>query len=232
MVENSRVTNPGVTARRAGARRRLGSMLVCVVAYLLPAGLAGLAGFAGLAVLAGNASADERPELNGAVFAIGDSVMLGARPCLQQRGYVVDAQGSRQVLAGAQTLAAMNSLPRWVVTHFGTNGGLDDSGLDAVMEVLGSQRHVIMMTVQLPDGTDRYTFEARTNDAIRRMPARYPNVQVVDWNKASSTHPEWTWADGIHLTPSGCKAFAALLEPAVRRPLATVGLPGTAWRFG
>lgn len=179
-----------------------------------------------------SAVADERPDFNGAVYAIGDSVMLGARPCMQQRGYVVDAKGSRQVYAGAETLAALPTLPRWVVTHFGTNGGLDDRGLDALMAVLGPRRHVIMMTVQLPDGTDRYTFENRTNEAIRRMPTRYPNVKVVDWNKASTAHPEWTWGDGIHLTPAGCKAFTALLEPAVRQPLAETGLPGTAWRLG
>ena len=220
MVENPRVTNPWLPLLREGGCTWVRVVLVSLVACLL------------WLLLAGEASADDRPNLDGAVFAIGDSVMLGARPCLQERGYVVDAQGSRQVLAGAQTLAAMGNLSRWVVTHFGANGGLDDRGLDAVMKVLGSQRHVIMMTVQLPDGTARYTFEGRTNDAIRRMPTRYPNVQVVDWNAASTAHPEWTWGDGIHLTPAGCRAYAALLEPAVRRPLAATGLPGTAWRMG
>lgn len=211
------VDNPGMVNRRPWCTRAL--VAVCAVAVLCCS--------SGTTV-----AAEERPEFDGAVFAIGDSVMLGARSCMQERGYVVDAKGSRQVTSGTQTLAEMSAIPRWVVTHFGTNGGLDDRDLDAVMAVLGPRRHVVMLTVQLPDGTQRYTFEASTNEAIRRMPNRYPNVQVVDWNSASNRHPEWTGGDGIHLTPSGCRAFTALLEPAVRRPLASIGLPGTAWRLG
>ncbi len=220
MVHNPRVAITAFQSELRSRRGRSRTVLAMIATFLM------------LLAHTQPSVADERPDFNGAVFAIGDSVMLGARPCMEARGYRVDAKGSRQVYAGADTLAAMPSLPRWVITHFGTNGGLDDQGLDALMAVLGHERHVIMVTVQLPDGTDRYTFEDRTNEAIRRMPTRYPNVQVVDWNKASNAHPEWTWGDGIHLTPAGCRAFTALLEPAVRRPLAESGLPGTAWRMG
>lgn len=166
------------------------------------------------AVFATPAQSQSRTEAK--VFAIGDSVMLGAEPCLENHGYDVDARGSRRVAAVAQELAAKATLPRQVIVHTGTNGGADPPDLDKVMRVVGSRQQIIWVTVQLPDNTGRYTFEESTNAAIRALPRLYPNAHVADWNALSNDHPGWTWGDGIHLTPDGCRGFARMVANEVR----------------
>ena len=104
-------------------------------------------------------------------LAVGDSVMLGAQPCLERRGFHVDAQGSRNVRAVPPELGRYRPLPDIVVVHAGTNGGAERWQFDAIMDTIGRKRQVVFVTVQLPDGTPRYTFEASTNKAIRALPS-------------------------------------------------------------
>lgn len=184
--------------------RRSAGALACAVAALLAL------------TTAADASAAARSDRGGSVLTIGDSVMLGAQPCLEDRGYQVDAVGSRNVATVAQILGSMADLPDEVVVHSGTNGGADRRDLDAVMAAVGPSRQVVFLTTQLPDGTTRYTFEESTNEAIRRLPGRYPNVHVADWNALSNRKPGLTGGDGIHLTPDGCRAFARLVARTLR----------------
>lgn len=156
-----------------------------------------------------------------AVLAIGDSVMLGAQPCMEARGYDVDALGSRQASGAESALRAAAPLPPQVIVHTGTNGGADRSDLAAIMDAIGRGPDVIWVTIQLPDGTSRYTFEESTNRAIRSMPRRYPNAFVADWNALSDEHPGWTWGDGIHLTPDGCRGYTRMLARALREAAQT-----------
>lgn len=154
----------------------------------------------------------------GRVFAIGDSVMLGARDCLKDKGIKVDAVGSRSIAAGTEVLRNRAHLPRRVVVHLGTNGGAYPEDFDRLMRVLKDRTVVVVVTIQLPNDYSRYTFEKRTNKAIRALPKRYPNVRVVDWNRAAQAHlTTWFWGDEIHLPPRGCEAFADMVDAEVRR---------------
>lgn len=150
------------------------------------------------------------------VFAIGDSVMLGAKSCLENRGFTVDATGSRQAWAVASELRSSSILPRQIVVHTGTNGGATRKDIRRIVQAVGPLHQIVFLTVQLPNNTTRYTFEDRTNRAIRAVAARYPNVHVADWNEASGRHPGWTWGDGIHLTPKGCAGFTRVVTRALR----------------
>ena len=151
------------------------------------------------------------------IFAIGDSVMMGARSCLEVRKYSVDALGSRQINAGIATLRAKrNSLPQRVVVHLGTNGGAYPADLDRVVKVLGRKRTIIFVTIQLPNNYSRYTFEERTNAAIRALPQRHRNVRVFDWNAITNNRPRLFWGDGFHVNPRGCKAYAKRLDKVAR----------------
>ena len=63
-------------------------------------------------------------------YAIGDSVMLGARQALVARGFRVNAVVSRQfrdVVPLVRQLAAGGHLPIEVIVHLGTNGLLANS---------------------------------------------------------------------------------------------------------
>ena len=44
---------------------------------------------------------------------------------------------------------------------------------------------------------------------------RAPGVGLADWKSRSDGHPEWFVADGVHLTPAGRLAYAALVSEAI-----------------
>lgn len=76
----------------------------------------------------------------------------------------------------------------------------------------------LFSTIQLPDDLDRYTYERATNDAIAALADRYDNVRIFDWEAVWALHPEWIYAEGIHMTPEGCRGYADLVEPQIRAP--------------
>jgi hypothetical protein len=157
------------------------------------------------------------PPFRGQGFAIGDSVMLGAKRCLEQLRWTVDTLGSRQVDAGAAALRAQRStLPRVVVVHLGTNGGIVREQFDRIMRILGRQRTVVWATIQLPE-TTRYSYEDSSNRVIRAGARRWSNARLADWNALSyPKRSAWMWSDGIHLTPTGCTAFARIVDRVAR----------------
>ena len=182
------------------------------------AALAVAAGCLLTAVTPASASPPPRP-YTGTVFSIGDSVMMGARSCLEPRGFRVDALGSRQIAAGTSVLSRMkDSLPSRVVVHLGTNGGAYPEDFDRIVRLLGRDRIIVFVTIQLPNNYSRYTFEERTNAAIRALPQRHRNVRVFDWNAFSNTRPHLFWSDGFHVRPRGCESYAKKLDKIVRAP--------------
>jgi hypothetical protein len=145
------------------------------------------------------------------VFAIGDSVMLGAAGALRSRGIQVDAVESRQWGTGTAILARMaqaGRLPRTVVVHLGTNGPISSGQFDATMRVLAGH-HVVFLTVHEPR-----SWEAEVNATLHAGVARWPGVQLLDWDFVSTFHQEWFWSDRIHLRPQGAQAYAALVAGA------------------
>ena len=156
------------------------------------------------------------------MFTIGDSVMLGAQPCLERLGYTVDAQGSRSVRAGLLALARAERerrLPSWVVVHLGTNGGVTREDVDAILDILGPTRQVVLTTVQLPEDPTRYTFEVSSNLALHAAARRHANVRIADWHAMSDRYPGMVWSEGIHLTPMGCWAYADLIRTTLAAPV-------------
>ena len=50
------------------------------------------------------------------------------------------------------------------------------------------------------------------NAELAAAAARYPNLEVIDWNAEVAAHPDEVYSDSIHLTPSGQIAMAALVR--------------------
>jgi len=150
------------------------------------------------------------------VYAIGDSVMLGAKSCLEKLGYTVDAQGSRRASAVAMELGLRHTkLPRRVVVHTGTNGGATVADFERIVRAIGPGHEIVLVTVQLPDHS-KYSYEDRTNQAIATVAKRFPFVHVADWNSVSDERSGLTYGDGIHLPPAGCRAFSSVVASALR----------------
>jgi hypothetical protein len=146
-------------------------------------------------------------------YAIGDSVMLGARDALIARGFRVDAQVSRQfddVVPLVRELAAEGHLPVDVIVHLGTNGLIDGADCDRLVRVAGRSRHVYLVTIKVPR-----PYRDVNNARIRMCAHRHDNVSVIDWYGFSRYHRAWFYGDGYHLRPTGRTEYARLLDQSV-----------------
>lgn len=180
----------------------------------LPVGLVGLL-MACVAVTSGAQSA--QADVDG--FAVGDSVMLGAKWALQQRGFEVDADKSRQAGAGPSVIRKQGSgLQSAVVVHLGTNGVFPVETCDRLVDQVGPNRTLFLVTVKVPR-----SWERSNNRTIRDCATRFNNVQIVEWNLQASEHSEWLYDDGVHLRPDGARAFARLIAQAVRQSRTSAG---------
>lgn len=163
------------------------------------------------------ANPQSKPVLTGPVYAIGDSVLLGAKSCLTGTDVRVRAKENRRMKDGAARIekkAAAGNLPPRVVVALGTNGPFGYKALDRIMRASGPQRSVYWVTAELPE-IDRYAYEDKVNKRLRSMPGRWPNAHVIDWN--ASVLPEGLYPDGIHLNPAGCQAYANLILQGVAK---------------
>ncbi len=150
------------------------------------------------------------------VSMYGDSVLLGAREELlaQFAGQpvTVDAVENRSLL-GAITLLqnAGPALGDVVVLDLGYNDAADPTvfrgRIDGAMAALTGVKRVLWLN-QHDWGPGR----AGMNAELTAAAARYPNLEIIDWNAEVTAHPDEVYADAIHLTPSGQQAMAALVR--------------------
>jgi hypothetical protein len=149
------------------------------------------------------------------VYAIGDSVMLGARSALTATipGLTVDAKVGRYMAEGrklVEFLAAKNQLPDVLVVHLGSNGPASTSDVQDIIKAAGS-RTVVLVTVKVPR-----RWESSSNSAIAEGAADQPNVRIVDWKRLSgSCKGDVFYEDGIHLKPDGATCYANLIKGAL-----------------
>jgi hypothetical protein len=163
----------------------------------------------------------ENLTLHSPVYAIGESVMLGAAPILQAAGINVNAAVSRQgvnMVDVVRDLVTAGSLGKVVVIQTGTNGPVSDDVLASIMALLPPDKvpEVVFMTVHAPR-----SWVPANNLRIKGLPAKYPNVKVLDWDAAAaSIQDQLSYADGgIHLaTPVAKQFYANQIFDALGRP--------------
>jgi peptidoglycan/LPS O-acetylase OafA/YrhL len=149
------------------------------------------------------------------VVALGDSVMLGAATQLIERGYVVDAEVSRQFKTGVDIVTFLNGqgvLGNVVIVHLGTNGPTSRATLDAFFEQVESVPLVLVLTTRVDK-----PWQDGNNDLIRAVPERWPNVIVLDWYALSDGQRDWFYSDNTHLRPAGARAYTELIAQAIGR---------------
>jgi peptidoglycan/LPS O-acetylase OafA/YrhL len=153
----------------------------------------------------------EPPPPPGPVYAIGDSVMLGAAGELSAAiaPIEIDAQVSRQVGALIDILrwrASSGLLPDTVVVHIGNNGYFAPGQFDEMMQTLANVRRVIVVNVRV-----QRPWEGPNNGTINEGVVRYPNAVLLDWYGATEGRYDLFWDDGVHLRPEGAREYAALI---------------------
>jgi hypothetical protein len=143
-------------------------------------------------------------------YAIGDSVMLGAKEELTARGIKVNAVVSRQfrdAVPLVQRLKAEGKLRRKVIVHLGTNGILIAAAdCDRISELAGPGRTVYLVNLKIP----RW-YRKIQNERLAACAQRRANTVLIDWFGYSRQHPSWFAADGYHLTSIGQTKFAAFM---------------------
>ncbi|MBQ9825868.1 MAG: acyltransferase [Firmicutes bacterium] len=149
------------------------------------------------------------------VVCIGDSVMLGALDELMKtfpNGWF-DAKKSRTAWVLPDILGRLNNddlMGDIIVVNFGANGDSPYRVKETAMDMLAGKK-VYWLTNTNPK-TDN------SNTAIYQLAEQYDNLTIVDWLSISSGHPDWFFADGMHLTEEGRKAFAKTIVDAISDP--------------
>ena len=143
-------------------------------------------------------------------YAIGDSVMLGAREELMARGIRVNAIVSRQfrdAVPLVRQLRAAGRLRRKIVIHLGNNGILIVAAdCDRISQIAGANRAVYLVTLKIPRSYRRVQ-----NERLAACAQRRANTVLIDWFGYSHHHPSWFAADGYHLTSIGQTRFASFI---------------------
>lgn len=160
---------------------------------------------------------DDNASIRGqSITAIGDSVLLGASKEVKKKlpDCMIDAKVSRQVFQSkdiVEDLKSKGKLGDTVVLALGTNGTFSDAVGKELIRAIGKDRKIYWVTAF----GEHLQWQEEANHQIRSMAEQYKNVQIIDWASLAEGHPEWFVSDGVHLTSSGCKAYAKLYYDAI-----------------
>ena len=158
------------------------------------------------------------PATGAPVFAVGDSVMLGAAQALARAFGAIDldaaaGRDARSVVAIVRQRRDSGTLPALVIVHTGDNGLLTRAQLDELLQAATGASLVLLINLRVPQPWERPN-NALLADAL----LRHGRARLVDWHGVSADQPDWFWSDGMHLRPAGADAFAALICAAAGLP--------------
>ena len=144
------------------------------------------------------------------ITIIGDSVTLAAGAALDEKfpGSYVDAEESRSirvVSSIATMLDVEGELRDYVVVSLATNGAIRDLDVQDLLDAVGPNRKVVMVTGYGPSEDD---WIGESNVMIAAMAADYPNqVRVANWAAYAAKNKEILAGDGIHPGPEASKVY-------------------------
>jgi peptidoglycan/LPS O-acetylase OafA/YrhL len=148
------------------------------------------------------------------ILAVGDSVMLGCAPNLQQRlgrRLRVDAVVGRQIGDTISRLAeyrARRRLPSTVVVQIGDNGPIWHVDLEHLRRVLGVQR-VVLVNVRVAR-----SWQNEVNHALSQFVASWHQAIIANWYGHSS---ENMLTDGVHPTVAARSVYARVIVEAIHQ---------------
>ncbi len=169
-------------------------------------------------------------EVDVPVYAVGDSVMLGAAPTLTKRlgkQSQIDAKVNRQFFQGARLVRDERKQAGpapIVVVHLGNNGRFPDRDLTTLVEDLADVPLVVLSHLSSPN-----SFATGVNALIDTLAATHANVAVLNWDAIVADNPKILYSDHLHMRPAGAALYAeALVELIDKRciPDAAPGVPG------
>jgi hypothetical protein len=149
------------------------------------------------------------------VTVIGDSVVLGAKPALEEQlpGIQIDGQIGRQMRDLADVIRQRKEegqLGDIVVIALGTNGAFPQKQLLSVIDALGEDRRLFLVNVRIPR-----PWEKIVNERLSDAAGQYSNVELIDWHSESEGKDHFFGKDGVHLTRTGAKHYAELIARSI-----------------
>jgi hypothetical protein len=158
----------------------------------------------------------------GITMAYGGSVMLGAAreltrvgvlaitPSLVSGGTGISRSDQSAITKAIELDAALSPI---VILQIGDDGPIAQADYEHLLTKLADRVRVLVLTVH---GSGQWF--APNNAFIRALPARFPNVTVVDWDQAvTSGDVTGILADGMHLGIPARTAYAAIVGKALER---------------
>lgn len=147
------------------------------------------------------------------IDGFGDSMMVASVHAMDYYfpGIRMDAKSNRRWSDGLAAVSARGAdVRRGVVLAFGTNAGVDEAVLTRVLDTLGPNRMVVLVTIH-----GRASWIDEANAAIARAAAGRPNVIVADWQTAIRAQPQLLQSDGIHPGITGAHLFSKTIRAAM-----------------
>ncbi|MDE3131437.1 MAG: acyltransferase [Acidobacteriota bacterium] len=150
----------------------------------------------------------------GPILAVGDSVMLGCAPDLEQRlGHRlrVDAIVGRQAEQTIGRLAqyrAVGRLPATVIVQIGDNGPVWYADMQHLRRVLRGVTHVVLVNVRLAR-----SWEGEVDHELAQYARTWPQAVIANWYAHSS---QTMLTDGVHPSISAREAYARVIVDALK----------------
>lgn len=148
------------------------------------------------------------------ITVIGDSVVVGVAPVLEEQfpEIVVDGKVSRQMKqaqAVVDELKSEGKLGDVIVFELGTNGPFKSESLRSLLDSLFDKK-VFLMNTRVPKD-----WQDSVNKTLSEVASEYSNTTVIDWYSASEGKKDYFYKDGVHLNPEGSKYYASVMMDAV-----------------
>lgn len=151
------------------------------------------------------------------ISIIGDSVMVNVEPFIKTYfpNATVDASIGRQMHESTALIKSMsqnNTLGDIVIIALGSNGSFTPRQLSDTIEAIGSERQTFLINSRVPRN-----WESIVNGRLAEAAKNQSTVHLIDWYTNSNGHNEYFANDGIHLTQTGAKAYAAMIAAEVQK---------------
>lgn len=139
------------------------------------------------------------------LWVTGDSVILGIRFELETRSHIslINARVGRQAteLTEVMTHDKLRMLGSTIVFNLGNNNKLTQAQVAKIFEEVKDQPKIIVVNTAVPR-----SWRDENNLLISQYAEKY-GALLIDWNAISQGHPEYFAPDGVHLVPSGVRAY-------------------------
>lgn len=145
------------------------------------------------------------------LWVVGDSVILGIRSELDSKHHIglINARVGRQAFELLEVIKRDKAkmVDSTTIINLGNNNRLTSSEVNDIFTELSDQPLVIVVNTAVPRG-----WRDENNQIISEQAINFPNIKVVNWVQKSENHPEYFAPDGVHLIPSGIKAYISAIE--------------------